>query len=171
MYRKFIGDLDGMEVGVRRIGVRGIVMKDDLLLMLRTAKGDVKFPGGGIEGNETYEEALVREIREETGYVNVRVTMGDDFAGYIERKRDLFNQEKIFEMRSYYCFAEVLDEERVDVALDEYEADLDFRVEWISIRDAILANTYALLSDEPNEWVERELTILQALWQWECGGL
>jgi len=37
--------------------------------MVRSQKyGEYKFPGGGIERNETHAEALIREVMEETGY-------------------------------------------------------------------------------------------------------
>ena len=45
---------------------------------------------------------------------------------------------------------------------------LQFQAEWIPIKDAIIQNTYALFSEEePNDWVKREITILQALLEWE----
>jgi 8-oxo-dGTP pyrophosphatase MutT (NUDIX family) len=47
----------------------GIIIKDDKILMIhRYKKGKEYFvlPGGGIEGNETPEQAVIREIKEET---------------------------------------------------------------------------------------------------------
>ena len=168
LYLKQIGDLSELKNKRVRIAQRGIILRGDTILLLRTSKGDLKFPGGGTKGNETYDEALIREIREETGYVNVTVTMGDDFGGYYERKVDEYEANTVFESRSYYMFAEIKDNERVDQKLDDYEKELQFQPEWISIKDAIIQNTYALLSDEePNDWVERELTMLKALWEWK----
>lgn len=44
--------------------------EDKEVLLLKTAgEGQWGLPGGKAEGNETYEEALIREIKEETGYV------------------------------------------------------------------------------------------------------
>ena len=167
-YVKQIGDLINISNEVVRTAVRGILLRGDLILLIRTAKGDLKFPGGGLEENETFEEALIREIREETGYVNVKVKTDNPFATYIERKIDEYDTQAIFESRSYYSFVNVIGEERINVMLDDYEEVLQFQAEWIPIKDAIIQNTYALFSEEePNDWVEREITILQALLEWK----
>ena len=52
----------------KRTAVRGIVEKDGKYLIIHSKYGDYKFPGGGMEGNETHEETLIREMQEETGY-------------------------------------------------------------------------------------------------------
>lgn len=52
-----------------RTACRGIVKKDGLYLLTRLKENDIHmFPGGGIEDNETPEEACIREVLEETGY-------------------------------------------------------------------------------------------------------
>lgn len=45
---------------IRRTAVRGIIYDRDRLLMVQTRLGDYKFPGGGVQENETHEEALKR---------------------------------------------------------------------------------------------------------------
>ena len=167
-YVKQIGDLRNIPKEILRTAIRGIILRDEMILLIRTAKGDLKFPGGGLEENEALEEALIREIREETGYVNVVVQTGNRFGSYIERKLDQFDKHTVFESRSIYMFTEVIGDERIDVKLDDYEELLQFQAEWIPIKEAIIQNTYALLSEEePNDWVERETTILQALLEWK----
>jgi 8-oxo-dGTP diphosphatase len=52
---------------------QGIIIKDNHVLMVKqyVDRGDIvwNFPGGGIENGESPEEAVIREVHEETGYI------------------------------------------------------------------------------------------------------
>lgn len=52
-----------------RLGARGIIIRDDgkIAVFNKSKKNEYKLPGGGIEGNESPEEAFIREALEETG--------------------------------------------------------------------------------------------------------
>jgi 8-oxo-dGTP pyrophosphatase MutT (NUDIX family) len=51
------------------LGVRAVVLDDrnEVLLIKHTYVGGWHFPGGGVEPRETVEEALTRELEEESG--------------------------------------------------------------------------------------------------------
>src|ERR1700756_2845630 len=53
------------------IGVGGAVVRDGQLLLVRRAsrhgRGNWQLPGGFIEPDETIEQAVIREVKEETG--------------------------------------------------------------------------------------------------------
>lgn len=55
-----------------RLAVRAIILRDDRLLLVNAWKGRTHLwcaPGGGVERHQALPEALMREVREETGLV------------------------------------------------------------------------------------------------------
>ncbi|MFP7176887.1 MULTISPECIES: NUDIX hydrolase [Bacillaceae] len=42
---------------------------DENILMVKNVKGYWEFPGGAVEEGEHLQQAVIREVREETGYV------------------------------------------------------------------------------------------------------
>lgn len=60
-----------MSAGYPQVGVGGVVVADGRALLIRRGKapllGEWSIPGGTVESGETLEQALVREMAEETG--------------------------------------------------------------------------------------------------------
>ena len=51
-----------------REAARGIIIENNQILLVFSEKfKDYKLPGGGLEKNENFEQALLREVKEETG--------------------------------------------------------------------------------------------------------
>lgn len=145
-----------------RQAVRGIIFKDNKILMVHTNKGDYKFPGGGVNKEEAFEAALMREFCEETGYTvnNIQGKIG----AMVERKIDDFDGISMFEMTSHYYLCEVSNTKTAQ-NLDDYEADLDFQPIWILIDEAIKINEEILKKDsnDRNPWVDRDTLVLKEL--------
>lgn len=154
-------EIEGLKK-ITREAVRAVILNDNKVLMIQTNKGDFKFPGGGIKQNESKEEALKREVEEESGYkVN---TIGKRIGQVIERNKDRFEKDSIFEMKSTYFLCEVSDI-IVNQQLDEYEAEQEFSAVWVKIDEAIVNNEELLTlpKEEINDWVMREIMVLREI--------
>lgn len=58
-----------MQNRIHRRASRGIVLDEsgNMAVFYKKNKNLYKLPGGGLEGNESFEEAFIREVREEVG--------------------------------------------------------------------------------------------------------
>jgi len=143
-----------------RTAVRAVIKQDGKLLLLKSNKGDCKLPGGGVDPNENFEQALIREVAEETGYVETRILY--KIGRVVECKIDEYNDQALFEMDSHYYLCEISDVQ-VEQSLDAYEEDLDFTPVWLTLDDAVQMNEKHLSCANPNGWAKRENEIFKQL--------
>lgn len=117
---------------ISRFASRGILFDNDfnVAMIHMSRNGCYKLPGGGIEKNETREDAFLREIREETGY-SAKI-IGE--LGYIEEHK-LRNK---FMQRSY-CYIAKAGQSKSDIMLSNNEKKLGFEVAWMSLDEALIA--------------------------------
>ncbi|MGL4799976.1 MAG: NUDIX hydrolase [Cellulosilyticaceae bacterium] len=87
---------DAMPV-FEKYAVRAVIIKDGLFAMQQSAAGDYKLPGGTVEVGETFEEALIREVREETGLRVIPSSI--KILGEIEEIR----QDQFIKGQKYIC--------------------------------------------------------------------
>ena len=147
---------------IRRTAVRAVVERDGRLLLVRNNRGDVKFPGGGLEEGESHEETLRREVSEETGHVLSLV--GRKLGTATERYPDIRDPDAVFEMISHYYQCGIVSDKGPQ-RLDDYEAEMGFVSVWLPFAAAIETNR-ALLEAQPenmNRWVTRETAVLEFL--------
>ena len=73
--------------------VEAIISKDNSLLFLRRknspAKGQWWFPGGRIRKGETFEETLIREIKEETGLHVIESKLVNVYSRIFDERHDI----------------------------------------------------------------------------------
>jgi len=146
---------------IERVAVRAIIMKNNDILLVQSNRGDYKFPGGGVEKDESHEECLKREVREETGYIHCVVT--DKIGTIIERKKDEFEEDALFQMTSHYYFCDLATEEKDEQTLEEYETMLNFTPKWVTLEEAIQQNESLIDNFEQNGWLKRETYVLKQL--------
>jgi 8-oxo-dGTP diphosphatase len=76
--------------------------EDKLVIVYAKEKGYWTFPGGGIEPGETYEEALIREVKEES---NMKV-LHQGLIGY----QDIYELDKTVRQTRSFCIVEPIGE-------------------------------------------------------------
>ncbi|MGN0374588.1 MAG: NUDIX domain-containing protein [Butyrivibrio sp.] len=148
----------------KRPSVRGVIIRDEKIALVHSEKYDYyKIPGGGIEGDETQAETLIREVREEVGLEVIPETIKE--YGYVLRKEkgkieDLFIQE------NFYYFCDVKDK-AVSQHLDKKEEDEQFVLKWVQPEIAIEANRIHNHGDKNSDiavhMMEREALVLEKL--------
>ena len=106
-----------------RLGARGIVIREDgkIAVFNKTNKNEYKLPGGGLEGEETPEDAFLREVLEETG-CEVDII---ECLGRAEEYKSLINFKQI----SYVFIGKVLNDTK-QLNLTEKEKNEGSKLLW-----------------------------------------
>jgi ADP-ribose pyrophosphatase YjhB (NUDIX family) len=105
----------------------------DIALVGTTVNYIYTLPGGGIDVNESIEEGIIREAKEETG-CTVKL---DSILGVIEDYRNRDKKHCI----SYCGLAHVI--QKGEPELIEYEKKNGLHVKWVSVEEA-----FSILSEE-----------------------
>lgn len=112
-----------------RPSVYGVVIKDNKILLVKQWDG-YDFPGGGVEMNETLEQALVREFKEETGLdVKVKEVVLAESNFFKSRNGDCWNSILI------YFSCEIVGGEITDKYFSKDEKNYAGLAEWIDISE------------------------------------
>lgn len=145
---------------VYRPSVRAIILRGDRIAMAFVAKyGYYKFPGGGIEAGESHTDALIREVREETGLL----VDADSIRPFGMVRRVLLSTDgsHIFDQENYYYLCEAREGGASDP--DEAEREEGFALSYVAIPDAIRANCQPGLPYIHASMAEREARVLELL--------
>lgn len=151
-------DINGTTVS--RPSARGIIIKDGKLAMIHSIKYDYyKFPGGGIEKNEQKENALIREVLEETGLDVIPQTIKEYGMVHRIQKGDY---EDVFIQDNYYYLCDVEDNVH-EQKLDDYEKEEKFTLEYVSPKQVIDANKACASKEADQIMLERECKVIGIL--------
>ena len=156
-------DYDGCSRVFRRPSARAVIFKGDKIALVYAAKEKYyKFPGGGIHEDEDKREALIREVKEETGLSVIPESIAE-YGSVLRRQKSDRGEDTIFEQENFYYFCDVQDE-LVGQELDDYESDAEFVLRIVDLDTAIEANDIYSSDVFFNEvMIKRELRVLRLL--------
>lgn len=150
---------------IYRPSVRGIIFdgKNNIAMIYSQKRHFYKFPGGGIEKDETHLEALAREIKEETGMVLIPDSV-KEFGEVLKiQNGDKSGKDKIHVQQNFYYTCKVEDEIG-EQELEDDEKDLDFVLKFIPVDEAIRANaTFQSDNSFEKQMAEREKRVLEII--------
>lgn len=143
-----------------RVSVRGIIFVDGKLLMIEDSSGEVKLPGGGAEPGEDDCQALMREVKEETGYDVIPESIKP--FGEIEEKRLSVHEPMIWHQMNRLYFCDVYPEQG-PCGYSENERKYGFHQVFYTIEEALGKNERMLEAEGLQAWNQREYQTLLLL--------
>jgi 8-oxo-dGTP pyrophosphatase MutT (NUDIX family) len=115
---------------IYRPSIYGIVIKDEKMLLVPQWDG-YDFPGGGMEIHETIEDALVREVWEETGYTVKPIRLVGNFDSFWKHP----STGKFYHTILMYYVCELVSGEISVENLTDYEKKFGGKAEWVSLSE------------------------------------
>ena len=145
-----------------RNSARSIIIINKKIAMIHSLKyGYYKFPGGGIENEESPIDAMIRETREESGLVVTPGTIKE--YGYVHRiQKSDSDETECFVQDNYYYLCEA-EECVVPQELDEYESKETYTLEFVDPEIAIKKNRSVTQTPYNQMMFEREARVLELL--------
>ena len=118
---------EGMPV-FEKYSTRGVIIRDGKIATQHGSAGDYKILGGGVEPGEKLEDALIREVGEESGLIVIPESIRP-IGEIVERRRDLFEKNKIYVCHSCFFFCDAK-AEMTQTHMTESEIEKGFHLEW-----------------------------------------
>ena len=145
-----------------RPSARAIIIKDNKIYMVHSLVYDYyKFPGGGIDKDESNIDALIRETAEEAGLVVIKDSIKE--YGYVHRiKKAKDSGYSIFIQDNFYYLCDVEDR-KINQNLDDYEDFEKFTLELVDPKIAIDINRNKEHGPKDLDMIEREAKVLELL--------
>lgn len=147
------------EVVVR---TKALLINDKDEITLGYSHKTYQFPGGHLEPNESIEECLIREVKEESG-IELKEIKEEPFVKIVYYTKDYRNSGKNRKNEIYYYIIKTNQKyDLKNISLDEWEKDGNFTIEVIPLKDLdkILIDS---IPDNPMNKiiVEEMLTVLE----------
>ena len=145
-----------------RPSARAIIIKENKIYMVHSLVYDYyKFPGGGIEKDESNIEAVIRETKEEAGLIVIKDSIKE--YGYVHRvKKSTDYGYSKFIQDNYYYICDV-ENNKTAQQLDDYENFEKFTLELVNPIVAININRNKEHGPKDLDMIEREAKVLELL--------
>jgi len=146
-----------------RPSVRGIIMRAGKLALVHNGKFDYyMFPGGGIEEGESHEEALIREVKEESGLVVIPESI-KEYGSALRLSASQYFENTVFEQENFYYMCEA----KTEVAATEFdvhEIEEQYSLVFLTPEEAVRRNRTNDHGEENGTvWIERETRVMELL--------
>ena len=127
-------DLTKEDMETEVVRVKGLILNSHGKILVAHNNNTYQLPGGHKDDNETIDECIVREIKEETG-IDVEVTEGP-FMSIVTYDHDYFGTgKKVLSSIFYYRFFSDSEPNLAETKYDELELATDFNLFYINFAD------------------------------------
>jgi len=146
-----------------RPSVRAIIERDGKLALVHNGKFDYyMFPGGGIEAGESHKEALIREVKEESGLVVIPESIRE-YGSALRLSKSSFLENTVFEQENFYYRCEAK-EEVAATEFDVHEIEEQYSLVFLTPEEAVRRNrTNDHGEENGGVWIERETRVMELL--------
>lgn len=130
---------------------RGIIYRGNELAMQQDAHGLYKIPGGTVEQGESFIEALLREVTEETGLLVIEDSI-KEIGEIVEIRKDIFDPSTKYVCHTLYYLCNVK-AETVPLSMTKSEIERGFHLSWATPEEIYKTNTTTVPYDfsHPNK--------------------
>lgn len=121
-----------------KYSVRGVIVRDGKIAVQQSAAGDYKILGGGVEEGETFEQALIREVQEESGLKVIPDSIRE-IGEIVEKRKDIFDSSMVYVCHSCFFFCDA-EEEMTAMHMTDNEKEKGFHLVWAAPEEIIEGN-------------------------------
>ena len=124
---KYVTDINKLDLSVH---VYGIAIENGEILISPQYDG-YDFPGGTVKKGETHIDTLVREVKEETGYLVEPIELLNVYTSFFHHKK----KNKDYQSYLIYYLVKIVDGKISNEGFDEDEKEYAKTAKWVNIEE------------------------------------